>query len=43
MEMNTQLYLVRKDMDVNESVRLSNFTLKHKLSKGTALLLLFYS
>jgi len=29
-------------MDVNKHERLSNITLRHKLKKGTALLLLFY-
>jgi hypothetical protein len=28
--------VVRKDMDVNEHERLSNFTLRNILSKGTA-------
>ena len=28
--------VVRKDMDVNEHERLSNITLRHNLSKGTA-------
>jgi len=32
--------VVRKDVDVNEHERLSNFTLGHKLNKETALLLL---
>jgi hypothetical protein len=37
------ILLVRKDMDVNEHERLANIKLKHKLSKGTTLLLLFYT
>ena len=28
--------VVRKDVDVNKHERLSNITLRHKLSKGTA-------
>jgi hypothetical protein len=34
--------LERKDMDVNEHERLFNITLRHKLNKGSRLLLLFY-
>jgi hypothetical protein len=34
--------LVIKDIDVNEHEILSNFTLEHKLKKGTTLLLLIY-
>ena len=32
----------KRGVDVNEHERLCNFTLGHKLSKGTAHLLLFY-
>jgi hypothetical protein len=33
--------LVRKDMDVNEYKRQSNFTLRHRLMLQTGLILLF--